>query len=179
MTLCFSCSATSTELTDIDAGAQVCTSALGIHFCLETRGQPGLSLLSGLEATLALSWQSWCASANVALHAADTTAVLHGHGGNCAASALLQINMPAPVGMICVGLFLRNVAGAVLITGLKPSWSKEIRAAALAMIFLRSGLELNLSVQPLMSVILQVMRILGRLILRIPPRCAMFARLVI
>lgn len=62
---------------------------------------------------------------------------------------LLQINIPAPVGMICVGLFLRNVAGAVLITGLKPSWSKEIRAAALAMIFLRSGLELNLSVQPL------------------------------
>jgi hypothetical protein len=59
--------------------------------------------------------------------------------------------MPAPVGMICVGLFLRNAAGAVLITGLKPSWSKEIRAAALAMIFLRSGLELNLSVWPLVS----------------------------
>jgi hypothetical protein len=54
--------------------------------------------------------------------------------------------------MICVGLFLRNAAGAVLITGLKPSWSKEIRAAALAMIFLRSGLELNLSVSILGNV---------------------------
>ncbi len=57
-----------------------------------------------------------------------------------------QLNIPAPVGMICVGLFLRNVSGAILITGLKKSWSKEIRGAALAMIFLRSGLELDLRV---------------------------------
>jgi hypothetical protein len=80
--------------------------------------------------------------------------VLCGCGVNCTTCALSQINVPAPVGMICVGLFLRNAAGAVLITGLKPSWSKEIRGAALAMIFLRSGLELNLSVMPLFSVVL-------------------------
>lgn len=60
---------------------------------------------------------------------------------------VLQVNIPAPVGMICVGLFLSNVAGAVLISGLKASWSKEIRAAALAIIFLRSGLELDLRVR--------------------------------
>jgi NhaP-type Na+/H+ or K+/H+ antiporter len=67
-------------------------------------------------------------------------------GGHVGGFLAELINVPAPVGMICVGLFLRNAAGAVLITGLKPSWSKEIRGAALAMIFLRSGLELNLSV---------------------------------
>ena len=89
---------------------------------------------------------------------------LRGYGVRGNMSALPQINMPAPVGMICVGLFLRNAAGAVLITGLKPSWSKEIRAAALAMIFLRSGLELNLSVQPLISIVVQINRIISYMI---------------
>ncbi len=63
-----------------------------------------------------------------------------------------QINIPAPVGMICAGLFLENVPNkganqAILIWGLKPSWSTEIRAAALAIIFLRSGLEIDLAVR--------------------------------
>lgn len=58
----------------------------------------------------------------------------------------VQVGVPAPVGMICVGLFLNNVGNAVLISGLKTSWSKEIRGAALAIIFLRSGLELDLQV---------------------------------
>ena len=53
--------------------------------------------------------------------------------------------------MICAGLFLENVPNkgvnqAILIWGLKPSWSTEIRAAALAVIFLRSGLEIDLAV---------------------------------
>ena len=65
---------------------------------------------------------------------------------------ILQINIPAPVGMICAGLFLENVPNkgvnqAILIWGLKPSWSTEIRAAALAIIFLRSGLEIDLAVR--------------------------------
>lgn len=64
----------------------------------------------------------------------------------------LQINVPAPVGMICAGLFLANVPNsgpnqAILIWGLKGSWSREIRAAALAIIFLRSGLEIDLAVR--------------------------------
>lgn len=55
--------------------------------------------------------------------------------------------------MICAGLFLRNVpsSGAnqgFLIEGLKASWSNRIKEAALAVIFLRSGLEIDLQVRP-------------------------------
>jgi hypothetical protein len=55
--------------------------------------------------------------------------------------------------MVCAGVFLRNVPSsgpnqAILIWGLKSSWSTEIRAAALAVIFLRSGLEIDLAVRP-------------------------------
>ena len=48
--------------------------------------------------------------------------------------------------MICAGLFLANVGDAVLIKGLKPSWSTQITGAGLAIIFLRSGLELDIRV---------------------------------
>lgn len=62
-----------------------------------------------------------------------------------------MINIPAPVGMICAGLFLKNVPSSgvnqgILILGLKPSWSIRIREAALAIIFLRSGLEIDLAI---------------------------------
>lgn len=67
-------------------------------------------------------------------------------GGHIGAFLSELVSIPAPIGMICVGLFLRNVSNAVLISGLKPSWSKEIRGAALAIIFLRSGLELDLQI---------------------------------
>ena len=50
--------------------------------------------------------------------------------------------------MILSGILLRNVNGGVIISGLVPSWSKQIRAAALAIIFLRSGLEIDLDVSP-------------------------------
>ena len=50
--------------------------------------------------------------------------------------------------MILSGMLLRNVGGGIVIRGLKPSWSKQIRAAALAIIFLRSGLEIDLDVRP-------------------------------
>ena len=55
--------------------------------------------------------------------------------------------MPAPVGMLCAGLFLANVRGGVLISGLRADWSREIRNASLSVIFLRSGLELDLAVR--------------------------------
>lgn len=57
-----------------------------------------------------------------------------------------RVYIPGAVGMICSGLFLRNVATGILIRGLKASWSKQIRAAALSIIFLRSGLEIELGV---------------------------------
>lgn len=49
--------------------------------------------------------------------------------------------------MILSGMLLRNVGGGIVIRGLKLSWSKQIRAAALAIIFLRSGLEIDLDVR--------------------------------
>ena len=48
--------------------------------------------------------------------------------------------------MILSGMLLRNVNNGAIIAGLDPSWSKQIRAAALAIIFLRSGLEIDLDV---------------------------------
>ena len=48
--------------------------------------------------------------------------------------------------MILSGMMLRNVNNGAIISGLVPSWSKQIRAAALAIIFLRSGLEIDLDV---------------------------------
>ena len=48
--------------------------------------------------------------------------------------------------MIVAGIILRNVHNGHIIAGLKPSWSKEFRAIALSIIFLRSGLELDLGV---------------------------------
>ena len=62
-----------------------------------------------------------------------------------------QVNIPAPVGMIFAGMFLKNVPSSgvnqgILLLGFKPSWSNRIREAALAIIFLRSGLEIDLAV---------------------------------
>ena len=57
-----------------------------------------------------------------------------------------QIHVPAPLGMIVAGIMLKNINNGSIIAGLKPSWSKEFRGMALAIIFLRSGLELDLGV---------------------------------
>ena len=65
-----------------------------------------------------------------------------------------QLTVPAPVGMLCAGLFLANVHGGVLIAGLRPDWSREIRNASLSIIFLRSGLELDLAVGPFPELLL-------------------------
>ncbi len=61
---------------------------------------------------------------------------------------VLQLHFPGALAMILSGVLLRNVNNGVIISGLVPSWSKQIRAAALAIIFLRSGLEIDLDVSP-------------------------------
>ena len=58
-----------------------------------------------------------------------------------------QLHFPGALAMILSGMLLRNVNDGVIISGLVPSWSKQIRAAALAIIFLRSGLEIDLDVR--------------------------------
>lgn len=57
-----------------------------------------------------------------------------------------RVHLPGPLGMIVAGIILRNVHGGTIIAGLKPSWAKEFRGIALAVIFLRSGLELDLGI---------------------------------
>jgi hypothetical protein len=59
----------------------------------------------------------------------------------------MQLYIPGALGMILSGVLLRNVGGGIVIAGLKASWSKQIRGAALAIIFLRSGLEIDLDVR--------------------------------
>lgn len=60
---------------------------------------------------------------------------------------MLQLHFPGALAMILSGMLLRNVNDGAIIAGLVPSWSKQIRAAALAIIFLRSGLEIDLDVR--------------------------------
>ena len=48
--------------------------------------------------------------------------------------------------MILTGIAVGNINNGHLVKGLPASWSKELRAIALAIIFLRSGLELDLRV---------------------------------
>ena len=67
----------------------------------------------------------------------------HVHGAGA------QFQVPGAMGMILSGMLLRNVGGGLAIAGLKASWSKQIRGAALAIIFLRSGLEIDLDVSAL------------------------------
>ncbi|CAK0757076.1 hypothetical protein CVIRNUC_002510 [Coccomyxa viridis] len=57
-----------------------------------------------------------------------------------------KLHFPGALAMILSGMLLRNVNDGVIIAGLVPSWSKQIRAAALAIIFLRSGLEIDLDI---------------------------------
>lgn len=53
---------------------------------------------------------------------------------------------PALLGQIAAGILLRNLGKVDAVAGLPKSWSKEIRYGALAIIFLRSGLEQDLGV---------------------------------
>ena len=53
------------------------------------------------------------------------------------------------LGQLLSGVVLININAHALTGGLKPSWSSEIRSGALALIFLRSGLELDWEVSQL------------------------------
>ncbi len=61
-------------------------------------------------------------------------------------SPVTQVGLPGPLGMILTGIAVGNINSGHLVKGLPASWSKELRAIALAIIFLRSGLELDLRV---------------------------------
>ncbi len=63
-------------------------------------------------------------------------------------SPVTQVGLPGPLGMILTGIAVGNINSGHLVKGLPASWSKELRAIALAIIFLRSGLELDLRVGP-------------------------------
>ena len=63
-------------------------------------------------------------------------------------SPVTQVGLPGPLGMILTGIAVGNINNGHLVKGLPASWSKELRAIALAIIFLRSGLELDLRVGP-------------------------------
>lgn len=61
------------------------------------------------------------------------------HGG---AWVCQRVGLPPLLGMLLAGLFLRNIPGG-LVDGLRHSWSEVIRSGGLALILLRSGLELD------------------------------------
>ena len=62
------------------------------------------------------------------------------------ACAALQFSFPGVLGMLLSGMAASNINSGHLVRGLPATWSKEIRAIALSIIFLRSGLELDLRV---------------------------------
>lgn len=57
----------------------------------------------------------------------------------------MQFRIPRVVGMLGSGLLLANVPGDV-VAAFPPKWGVQLRAAALATIFLRCGLELEFKV---------------------------------
>ena len=67
-------------------------------------------------------------------------------GRNLTLVRLLQVQIPGPLGMILTGIAIGNINNGHLVRGLPASWSKELRAIALALIFLRSGLEIDMRV---------------------------------
>ena len=58
---------------------------------------------------------------------------------------LPQIYMPKVIGMICAGLMLENIPWNA-ISACPKAWGSQMRAGALATIFLRCGLELDFGV---------------------------------
>lgn len=54
--------------------------------------------------------------------------------------------IPRVLGMLLVGMLLRNISWNA-VTAFNPRWGVQIRAAALATIFLRCGLELDFGVR--------------------------------
>lgn len=58
---------------------------------------------------------------------------------------LMQLRIPRVVGMLGAGILLANVPGGV-VSAFPAKWGTQMRAAALATIFLRCGLELEFKV---------------------------------
>lgn len=56
------------------------------------------------------------------------------------------LRLPRVIGMLLSGPLLANVAGGAAVRGFPPKWGTQMRAAALATIFLRCGLELEFKV---------------------------------
>ncbi|KAI7845950.1 hypothetical protein COHA_000496 [Chlorella ohadii] len=53
-----------------------------------------------------------------------------------------QLRLPRVIGMLCAGLLMRNIPWSA-VDAFNPRWGVQMRAAALATIFLRCGLELD------------------------------------
>ena len=62
------------------------------------------------------------------------------------AARALQIYLPPVIGMLVAGIMLENIPWGAT-DGWNPKWGSQMRAAALATIFLRCGLELDLGVR--------------------------------
>lgn len=65
----------------------------------------------------------------------------------------IQLRIPRVVGMLGTGLLLANVPGGV-IAAFPAKWGVQMRAAALATIFLRCGLELEFKVGYMIQLLL-------------------------
>jgi len=57
------------------------------------------------------------------------------------------LRLPRVIGMLLSGPLLANVAGGAAVAGFPPKWGTQMRAGALATIFLRCGLELEFKVR--------------------------------
>lgn len=57
-----------------------------------------------------------------------------------------QLRLPRVIGMLATGLLMRNIPWNA-VTAFPARWGTQMRAAALATIFLRCGLELDLGVR--------------------------------
>lgn len=78
----------------------------------------------------------------------DCSALCCSEHATCASppsSGRTQLRVPRVVGMLGSGLLLANVPGGV-VAAFPAKWGVQMRAAALATIFLRCGLELEFKV---------------------------------
>ncbi|KAL6784451.1 hypothetical protein ACKKBF_B01840 [Auxenochlorella protothecoides x Auxenochlorella symbiontica] len=75
-------------------------------------------------------------------HAAWCTLLLW-VASNIGAFVAFQLRLPRVIGMLCAGLLMQNLPWSA-VDAFPPRWGTQMRAAALATIFLRCGLELDL-----------------------------------
>lgn len=77
-------------------------------------------------------------------HAAWCTLLLW-VAANIGAFVAFQLRLPRVIGMLCAGLLMQNLPWSA-VDAFPKRWGIQMRAAALATIFLRCGLELDLAV---------------------------------